>query len=379
MLRDRSAMGAAIAALLHVGCATKTIHSPAVGQASILHTPAAAGTPVAAGTPAIGLDRCAVIATTVERGGASWSDTITLPAKGKMVLESHLATTEDDFDGRLFPGTQDEEIADHLARSCARLQHLGARTGCDEVYRTQYHRRFTPAEGGGKIGQGSTGDRKPPAEQEMWVMNIMFRDGHVPPPGQRWLVSANDRCVVAVAGWEVGPGDQGLLGGMQGEVHWYLGTDNDSEITVHGPLKDQTLAPGPIECARNERPVAGDGDPDRFDLPTGPFDAALARARTAGSSAPYTAEGCEPDRRPCCRRVETLPDTLAAWRDFAPEALQRCRYGVTTRAGATLHSEVIMIVPEPVQLARWAVASCQTIGIHQRQPCSAVALLFSTK
>jgi hypothetical protein len=287
-----------------------------------------------------------------------------------------MATTEDVFDGRLFPGTQNEKIADHLARSCARLQHLGARAGCEDVYRTHDHRLFTPPEGG-KAGQGSTGDRKPPIEEEIWVMNMMFRTGHVPPPGQRWLVSANDRFVVVVAGWEVGPGKQDWLGGMQGEVHWYLGTNNDSQITIHGSLKDQTMLPGPIECARNERPVHGHGDPDRFGLPAGPFDAVLARARAAASSAPYMAEGCEPERRPCCRRVERLPDTLAAWRDFVPDALLRCRYGVRTRAGAALHSDVIMIVPEPVQLARWATASSQTIGIQSEaamQRCSLIVL-----
>lgn len=201
---------------------------------------------VAPQSPAIG--RCAVLARTVERRGAHWSDTIALPAKGKMVLESHLATSEDSFDGRAFPSTRDEKMADHLSRSCARLVPFGASSGCSEVYTTRYHREYTPAEGGGKIGQGSTGDRKPPVDNEMWILNMMFRAENVPRAGERWLVSAGGRYVVVAAGWEIGPSDQSFLGGLQGEVHWYLRTDNRSEITVHGPLKDQTIPTGPIEC-----------------------------------------------------------------------------------------------------------------------------------
>jgi len=42
--------------------------------------------------------------------------------------------------------------------------------------------------------------------------------------------------------------EQRLIGGVQGEVHWYLGTGNGVTIKVLGPLRDQSARPGPIVC-----------------------------------------------------------------------------------------------------------------------------------
>jgi hypothetical protein len=195
---------------------------------------------------------CAVLPAEVARKGAGWSDRITLPASGRFVLESHLATSADRFGAGDFPATVTDRIDDHLQRSCALLRGLAlARPplpDCTDVYTRRHHREFTPAEGGGTAGQGSVGSRKPSVEEEAWIFNVMFARGSVPPPGQRWLLSANERSVVVVGGYEIGPAEQRFLGGVQGEVHWYLQTDNDDTLTLHGPLRDQSVPPGPVAC-----------------------------------------------------------------------------------------------------------------------------------
>jgi hypothetical protein len=238
MTRHRTAIAAGVA--LALGCSRAAPPQPPIVPPSAV-----------VAEPAQRQPSCAVVPTVVARKATGWSDSITLPASGRLVLESHLATTAESFRGRPFPATVTEGIDQHLARSCAALRQLAVGqtlgTDCAQVYRTRDHRQFTPAEGGGVAGQGAIA-KKPPPEEEAWIINMMFARASLPPPGERWLVSANGRSAVVVAGYEIGPSDQRLLGGVQGEVHWYLGTGNADVVTVHGPLRDQSLPPGPVTC-----------------------------------------------------------------------------------------------------------------------------------
>jgi len=191
---------------------------------------------------------CQVVPLLIERRGGGWEDKISLPATGRFALESHLAVREDSFGKEAYPKTVVDGIEPHLRRSCGRLQPLGAKADCSDVYLTEELRQFAKGDEDTRIGQGVSERRKPSADEEMWLVDMAFAPGHHARPGQRWLLSANGRKVVVVAGYEARPLYWQFLGGAQAEVHWYLGTDDDSQITLSGALKDQTLAPGPLVC-----------------------------------------------------------------------------------------------------------------------------------
>lgn len=191
---------------------------------------------------------CEVSPLTVERHGNGWEDKITLPATGRFAMDPHLVAREDVFGKELFPKTATQGIESHLARSCAKLQPLGARPDCSDVYLPPEPQTFMPGSDDTAIGQGAPGTHKPSADEEMWLVDMAFATGHRARAGQRWLLSANGRSVVAVAGYETRPLLWKFLAGAPAELHWYLGSDEDSQITLLGPLKDQSLAPGPIVC-----------------------------------------------------------------------------------------------------------------------------------
>ncbi|HME69450.1 MAG TPA: hypothetical protein VKM54_06230 [Myxococcota bacterium] len=191
---------------------------------------------------------CEVSPLTIERHGNGWEDKITLPATGRFAVEPHLAAREDAFGKEPFPKTVAEGIEPHLGRSCAKLQPLGARPDCSDVYLSEDLRQFMPGSDDAAIGQGARGTHKPSADEEMWLIDMAFAPGHRARAGQRWLLSANGRRVVAIAGYEARPLLWKFLGGAPAELHWYLGSDEGSQITLLGPLKDQTLVPGPIVC-----------------------------------------------------------------------------------------------------------------------------------
>jgi len=191
---------------------------------------------------------CAVAPFTMERRGHGWEDQIPLPATGRFAVEPHLAAREDKFGKDPFPTAVTAGIEPHLARSCGKLKALGAQPDCSDVYLTEDLRQFAPGSDDGAIGQGAMGTHKPSADEELWLVDVAFAPGHRAHAGQRWLVSANGRSVVAIAGYEARPLLWKFLGGASAELHWYLGTDQDSQITLSGPLKDQTLAPGPVVC-----------------------------------------------------------------------------------------------------------------------------------
>ena len=171
---------------------------------------------------------------------------IRFPVSGTFVLESHLATTSDVFpENRSFPTSSTERIQTHLANSCAEIKKIED-VDCTRIYKTRAHKVWTPPEGG-KAGQGSVGDMKPSIREEMFSGNMMWAPGKKPPAGTRYLASLNGKYVVFTMGYETGPSDKKLLGGLQGEVLYFLGASDASKITI-SRLKDQSLLPGPIQC-----------------------------------------------------------------------------------------------------------------------------------
>lgn len=207
----------------------------------------AADAPVSRATPAIANDPCAVLPRTVLLGTRSWRRDVPLPTTGRMFGESHLATTSDPSPAQLESVT--DRIEAHLMRSAAILRDRFGITDQSAVYAQRWARQWTPAEGGGLVGQGSISVLAPP-DAEMFVFNMMHRRGDVPPPGERWLLcnAAAGRCAVAAAGYEIGPTNQAVLGGVQRELQFVLGATNATPITVHGPLRDQSLPYGPVTC-----------------------------------------------------------------------------------------------------------------------------------
>lgn len=170
-----------------------------------------------------------------------WAKTITLPVVGKFVVESHYATVSDKFGGgRQFPNNDTEGIYAHLKRAS---EVLGVSP--EILFESVWERKWTPPENG-KAGQGAVGDQKPTDEQEMWQGNMMWANGHKPTPGTKFLVEANGKACVIQMGFETGPGEQKFLGGFVPEVHWFLGTDNSSQVKL-SYLKNQSVPLGPVK------------------------------------------------------------------------------------------------------------------------------------
>ena len=174
------------------------------------------------------------------------NQTVSLPAEGRFVTESHLITKDDDFPLGKYPRKSREKIKKHISRSCEVLVEIDSKADCNKVYAPKYMGEWTPAEGGA-IGQGSVGDLRPTPEEEMWSGNMYWVEKTKPGPGTKFLASANGKNVVVVMGYETGPKSKHWLGGLQGEVHWALGS-TDKTLVRLGRLLDQSLDPGPIEC-----------------------------------------------------------------------------------------------------------------------------------
>lgn len=186
--------------------------------------------------------------------GNKWKRSVKLPAKGKFVEESHYATTEDTFPGgNPFPATSFEGIDAHLDRSFQILKAQFPDAIKGAVYKQSWQKQWTPPEGG-KAGQAARGSLKPTPDQEMWQGNMMFAKGELPKPGTKFLMRANGKSCVIQMGFEIGPGAEKFLGGVTREVHWYLGTGNESEIEI-ALLKDQGLPLGPLKEAMTSAPA----------------------------------------------------------------------------------------------------------------------------
>ncbi len=155
---------------------------------------------------------------------------LAMPATGPVVLEAHLVTDVE------FPGTWPATITDGIPEHHEMSQ-------VDTGFVMHRDQPWCPQEGC-EFGQGSYS--KPPVEDEAWYICMYWAER--PPAGTRMIVMVPDgRAVVASAGYETGPGDLGNVAGTVEEVHFYLGTGHQSELTV-GFAVDQSLPLGPIVC-----------------------------------------------------------------------------------------------------------------------------------
>lgn len=177
---------------------------------------------------------------------------VDLPATGKFVGESHYLTTQDHFPGgSKYPTDDKEGMTAHLERSLALYQQYDATATLDGLFPpTPWHRVWTPSENG-HIGQGSVGDiqlSELTPEMEMWFLTMMWKPGARPARGTKFLLRNGGKQVVVVAGFETGPGSAKFLGGVTWEVHKWLGSDNDTQLTLT-LLADQSVPIGPVDCA----------------------------------------------------------------------------------------------------------------------------------
>lgn len=190
--------------------------------------------------------------------------TIALPETGRLFGEGHYVTASDSFPGnRNYPAPMDpqpfnsgpvqcnEHIQRHMEHSLKLYRELDPEATIARLYPDRWADKWTPQEGG-ECGQGSIGDtqlRHLTPQKEMWFLTMNWASGRDRPAiDTRFLISANGRHVVAIAGYETGPGGDHMLGGVTREVHGWLGTDNNSQITV-SYLADQAAHIGPVTCS----------------------------------------------------------------------------------------------------------------------------------
>lgn len=183
-------------------------------------------------------------------GSASpWARTVSLPANGRFVEESHYVTDQDVFEDGNWPQSKSEAITGHLKRSLEIYKQYEPRVTLKQLYVNTWQKEWTPQEGG-HFGQGAVGEAQRDeltVEMEMWLLTMMWASGERPARGTKYLLSANERNVVAIAGYETGPSGEQYLGGVTREVHYWLKTTSGSDISI-ALLKDQTLKPGPVTC-----------------------------------------------------------------------------------------------------------------------------------
>jgi hypothetical protein len=161
-------------------------------------------------------------------------DVLQLPVTGPVVLEAHLVTPSEPFDGG-WPSAARDGIERHYALSEAASRYVMRRREDWAPY----------GEGGSMWGQGSS--IKPPLTHEAWYVNMYWL--HRPAPGTRMIIRQPDGGlgVVAAAGYETGPGSATAIGGATEEIHDFLGTIHRSALTM-GFAVDQTLPFGPVRC-----------------------------------------------------------------------------------------------------------------------------------
>ncbi|WP_374029757.1 N-acetylmuramoyl-L-alanine amidase [Bdellovibrio bacteriovorus] len=176
------------------------------------------------------------------------------PAKGRFVQESHYANNQESFNGRLFPKTETEGMEAHLNRSFEILKRYLPNAVFSDVYNSKYKRIWTPANDGSinEYGQASRGDIRPSPVEELWQGNMNFVS--LPAVGTKYMLTAPNgkKCVIQM-GYERGPGSAEFLGGLTTEVHYYLGTHNESILSIDVCPQDTPL--GPYEEQRQPIPT----------------------------------------------------------------------------------------------------------------------------
>lgn len=185
----------------------------------------------------------------LKTGNTPWQRTIDLPALGKFVEESHYLTTDEKFSNRQWPKRKNDQIQPHLKRSFQAYKHYDPTAKFSDLYSKSWQNEWTPEEGG-HFGQGSVGEiqrSELSVEMEMWFLTMMWSANSRPARGTKFIVTANDKSVIVMAGYETGPSSQQYLGGLTREVHYWLGTTSKDDIAIQ-LLENQTLAPGPVRC-----------------------------------------------------------------------------------------------------------------------------------
>lgn len=196
---------------------------------------------------------CSTVPASVEhalpRGDSPWRRTLSLPATGQFVEESHYVTTEDEFGDKAWPSEKSVHIKAHLQRSFRAYKAYDPKADINDLYGKTWQKEWTPEEGG-HFGQGSVGVSQLSelsVDMEMWFLTMMWAKGGRPAKGTRFLLSANGKSVVVQAGYETGPASEKFIGGVTREVHKWLNTSSDNQITI-SKLKNQETALGPVRC-----------------------------------------------------------------------------------------------------------------------------------
>lgn len=196
---------------------------------------------------------CSVAQSTIKHelktGNGPWQRTIELPADGKFVEESHYLTANENFKDKQWPDGKSEQIQVHLKRSFKAYKKYDPTIKFKDLYPQSWQKEWTPREGG-QFGQGSVGEiqrTELSIQMEMWFLTMMWAKGERPARGTKFLLTANDKNIIVIAGYETGPSSQKYLGGVTREVHQWLGTSSKDIIKVQ-LLENQTLAPGPLKC-----------------------------------------------------------------------------------------------------------------------------------
>jgi len=167
--------------------------------------------------------------------------------QGGFSSEDHLATV-DDFRalGNRYPCNDKSPSPCDREGMDAHLNFTNFSLLCNGCDRSK--QVWTPPEP--QRGQG-TGDPVPTAA-EPWVVNVRCTYKQ-PPRGEKLIIKANGKAVVAAGGYECGPGKpdepgaQWNIGGGQKEVLNYLGISHNSQVTI-GYATNQNLNYGPINC-----------------------------------------------------------------------------------------------------------------------------------
>jgi hypothetical protein len=162
-------------------------------------------------------------------------DVLQMPATGAVVLEAHLVSTAEAFDGG-WPTSARDGLERHYGFSEMATGYVMRRT---QVWAPE-------GEGGSMWGQGSAA--KPPLDHEGWYVNMYWRMR--PARGTRMIIRqpSGPLAVVAAAGYETGPGSATAIGGATEEIHDYLGTTHRDTLTM-GFAVDESLPVGPVRCA----------------------------------------------------------------------------------------------------------------------------------
>ena len=179
----------------------------------------------------------------------NWSRELKLPCIGKFAEERHYVTTKDKFFKIDFPKNETDNIASHLKRSFEIYKEYDSLAVFNEVYKNSWNKAWTPSERG-ECGQGSIGKvqlttLKP--KLELWMLTMMWEKGSKPKIGTKFILRANGKSVVVVAGFETGPASEEYIGGVTCEVHRWLQTNNHSQIEILYP-KNQNIPIGPVIC-----------------------------------------------------------------------------------------------------------------------------------